>query len=112
MQTYDSIIPGDPTLARLLPKTASEARDTPIARETKRRLTVVRWHETHGEVVSFTARHFGPLHVLPDAHPPASQDELRQLLLAHELCYNTVGPHQALGQLTPQQWLPASRERG
>jgi transposase InsO family protein len=44
--------------------------------------------------------------------PPGSLDELRRLLLAQELCYNTVRPHQALGQLTPQQWLRASRERG
>jgi transposase InsO family protein len=44
--------------------------------------------------------------------PPESLDQLRRLLLAQELCYNTVRPHQALGQLTPQQWLLASRERG
>ena len=44
--------------------------------------------------------------------PPDSIEELRRLLLAQELCYNTVRPHQALGQLTPQQWLLASRERG
>jgi putative transposase len=44
--------------------------------------------------------------------PPDSLDELRRLLLAQELCYNTVRPHQALGQLTPQQWLLASQERG
>jgi transposase InsO family protein len=44
--------------------------------------------------------------------PPDSLIELRRRLLAHELCYNTVRPHQALGQLTPQQWLLASRERG
>lgn len=44
--------------------------------------------------------------------PPDSLEELRRLLLAQELCYNTVRPHQALGQLTPQQWLLASQERG
>jgi transposase InsO family protein len=44
--------------------------------------------------------------------PPDSLAELRRLLLAQELCYNTVRPHQALGQLTPQQWLLASQERG
>jgi putative transposase len=44
--------------------------------------------------------------------PPDSLEELRRLLLAQELCYNTVRPHQALGQLTPQQWLLASHERG
>jgi len=43
--------------------------------------------------------------------PPDSLEALRRLLLAQELCYNTVRPHQALGQLTPQQWLLASGER-
>jgi len=59
MQTYGSIIPGGPTLARLLPKAASEARDPPPSREAKRRLAVVRWYEAHGKGVSLTARHFG-----------------------------------------------------
>jgi len=60
MQTYGSIIPGGPTLARMLPKAASEARDRhPVSREAKRRLAAVRWHEAHGETVSLTARHFG-----------------------------------------------------
>jgi putative transposase len=59
MQTYGSIIPGGPTLARLLPTAASEARDPPPPRETKRRLAVLRWHEAHGKRVSLTARHFG-----------------------------------------------------
>lgn len=59
MQTYGSIIPGGPTLTRLLPKAASEARDPPLSREVKRRLTVIRWHEAHGKQVSLTARHFG-----------------------------------------------------
>jgi transposase InsO family protein len=44
--------------------------------------------------------------------PPDSLEELRRLLRLQELCYNTVRPHQALGQLTPQQWLLASQERG
>ena len=60
MQTYGSIIPGGPTLARMLPKAASEARDQrPISREAKRRMTAMLWHEAHGERVSLTARHFG-----------------------------------------------------
>jgi putative transposase len=59
MQTYGSIIPGGPTLARLLPKAASEARERPLSREAKRRLTVLRWHDAHGKSVSLTARHFG-----------------------------------------------------
>ena len=59
MQTYGSIIPGGPTLARILPKAAGEARDPPLSRETKRRLAVLGWHAAHGERVSLTARHFG-----------------------------------------------------
>lgn len=60
MQTYGSIIPGGPTLARVLPKAASEAREhRPVSRETKRRLMAISWHETHGKRVSLTARHFG-----------------------------------------------------
>lgn len=59
MQTYGSIIPGGPTLARLLPKAASEARERPLSREAKRRLAVVRWYEAHGKNMSLTARHFG-----------------------------------------------------
>jgi len=59
MQTYGSIIPGGPTLARILPKAASEARDPPVDREAKRRLAAIRWHEAHGQRVSLTARHFG-----------------------------------------------------
>lgn len=59
MQTYGSIIPGGPTLARILPKAASEARAPSLSRETKRRLAAIRWHEAHGKRVSLTARHFG-----------------------------------------------------
>jgi transposase InsO family protein len=42
--------------------------------------------------------------------PPDSIAELRRLLLAQELCYNTVRPHQSLGQKTPEQWLLACAE--
>lgn len=59
MQTYGSIIPGGPTLARVLPTAASEARDVTVTGEAKRRLTAIRWHEAHGKRVSLTARHFG-----------------------------------------------------
>ena len=60
MQTYGSIIPGGPTLARLLPKGASEARDRrPLSRDAKRRLAAIQWHEAHGESAALTARHFG-----------------------------------------------------
>jgi transposase len=60
MQTYGSILPGAATLAHLLPKGASEARDhRPLSREAKRRLAAVLWHEEHGRNASLTARHFG-----------------------------------------------------
>jgi len=60
MQVYGSIIPGAATLARLLPKGASEAREKrPYSREAKKRLAAVRWHETHGKRASLTARHYG-----------------------------------------------------
>jgi hypothetical protein len=36
---------------------------------------------------------------------PATIGELRQLLLRQEQTYNTVRPHQALGQITPWAWL-------
>jgi transposase InsO family protein len=60
MQTYGSIIPGGPTLARLLPQAASKASDVgPLSRDVKRRLAVVRWYQDHGKNASLTARHFG-----------------------------------------------------
>ena len=59
MQTYGSIIPGGPTLARLLPAQARAAREPPVlAHQVKRRLTLIRWHEANGKSVSLTARHF------------------------------------------------------
>ena len=55
---YGSIIPGGPTLARLLP--AQEGREEPrLSREAKARLRAVEWHKDHGEKVSLTARRFG-----------------------------------------------------
>ena len=60
MSVYGSVVPGGPTLSRLLPKAASEAgRRKHASREAKRRLAAVEWHETHGKRVSLTARHFG-----------------------------------------------------
>lgn len=60
MSVYGSIIPGGPTLARLLPEAASEARQRqPVSRDVKRRQAAVLWHEAHGQNVSRTARHFG-----------------------------------------------------
>jgi len=43
--------------------------------------------------------------------PPDTTSQLRAGLLKQELCYNTYRPHQALGQLTPQEWLLAYSER-
>lgn len=60
MQTYGSIIPGGPTLSRLLPKAASEAGNTTrlLSREARHRQKVLHWHESHGGRVVLTARHF------------------------------------------------------
>jgi putative transposase len=60
MQVYGSILPGAATLARLLPKGTSQARDQrPLSHEAKKRLRAVLWHERRGGNVSLTARHFG-----------------------------------------------------
>jgi len=60
MQTYGSIIPGGPTLARLLPQRSAAVRERPVqSRKGRQRLEVVRWHEAHGGSVSLPARHFG-----------------------------------------------------
>jgi putative transposase len=60
MNVYGSILPGAATVARLLPKGASEAREKRVlSREAKLRLSVLRWHETHGRNVALTARRFG-----------------------------------------------------
>lgn len=60
MQVYGSILPGALSLAGLLPKGASEARDKrPLSREAKKRLGAVLWYEGHGKNASLTARHFG-----------------------------------------------------
>jgi putative transposase len=44
--------------------------------------------------------------------PPDSLAEFRAQLLKQEQRYNTYRPHQALGYLTPQEWLLAFNERG
>jgi transposase InsO family protein len=60
MQTYGSIIPGGPTLARVLPSLAAGARTEPVlSARAALRLKIVRWHEAHGSKVSLTARHTG-----------------------------------------------------
>ena len=59
MQTYGSIIPGGPTLGRLLPDLAAEGRqELQLSPDARRRLKAVRWHEEHGGNASLTARHF------------------------------------------------------
>jgi len=60
MSVYGSIVPGGPTLARLLPKAAGAARDLkPSSREARKRAAAVVWHGLHRSNVSLTARHFG-----------------------------------------------------
>lgn len=48
--------------------------------------------------------------------PPDSIAELQKMLRAQEVIYNTIRPHQALGQQTPKQfydsWVLACEERG
>jgi len=49
--------------------------------------------------------------------PPETLAELRERLRTHETVYNTIRPHQALGQRTPwesyQEWLATqTTERG
>ena len=43
--------------------------------------------------------------------PPDSLSQLRTQLLQQEQRYNTYQPDQALGHLTPQEWLLAFTER-
>jgi putative transposase len=60
MQTYGSIIPGGPTLARLLPTQAGPALVEPsLSPKATHRLKVIRWHEAHGSKVSLTVAHTG-----------------------------------------------------
>lgn len=59
MQTYGSIIPGGPTLARLLPELAAEGRQQlRLSPNARRRLKAIRWYEEHYRNASLTARHF------------------------------------------------------
>lgn len=67
MQSYGSIIPGGPTLGRLLPELAAQAsrvkaearQEITLSREAKQRLQMIRWHEEHGCNVTRTAERFG-----------------------------------------------------
>ena len=60
MNAYGSIIPGGPTLARLLPQQAAEGRSGPLlSRHGRIRLAAVRWHKANGGDANLTALHFG-----------------------------------------------------
>ncbi len=57
----------------------------------------------NGHVERANGTHTQEFWELTDAEPEI--DPLRAALLEHEACYNTVRPHQALGFLTPAEWL-------
>lgn len=60
MNVYGSIIPGGPTLARLLPVLAAEGRkEARLSENARRRLRAVQWYEGHEHNASKAARHFG-----------------------------------------------------
>ena len=64
----------------------------------------------HGRVERSNRTHKEEFYQLLD--PPDSIAEMRARLLLQEQRYNTYRPHQALGYLTPQEWLLAFTERG
>jgi transposase InsO family protein len=57
----------------------------------------------NGHVERANGTHRQEFWQVTDAEPDL--DSLRAALLAWETCYNTVRPHQALGYLTPAEWL-------
>ena len=57
----------------------------------------------NGHVERANGTHRAEFWQVTDAEPDL--DSLRAALLAWETCYNTVRPHQALGYLTPAEWL-------
>jgi putative transposase len=57
----------------------------------------------NGHVERANGTHTAEFWEVTDAEPEL--EPLRAALLAWETCYNTVRPHQALGYLTPAQWL-------
>ena len=60
MSTYSSIIPGGPTLRRLLPDLAAEGREAlALSRTARVRAEALRWHLANGRDASLTARRFG-----------------------------------------------------
>jgi len=60
----------------------------------------------NGAVERANRTHTEEFYELTDA--PSELAPLRAALLDWELCYNTVRPHQALGYLTPAEWLAAN----
>jgi putative transposase len=60
----------------------------------------------NGAVERANRTHTEEFHQLTDA--PAELEPLSAALAAWEMCYNTVRPHQALGYLTPAEWLAAN----
>jgi len=57
----------------------------------------------NGHVERANGTHTSEFWEVTDAEPDI--DSLRGALLEWETCYNTVRPHQALGYLTPAEWL-------
>ena len=57
----------------------------------------------NGAVERANRTHTEEFYELTDA--PAELEPLRTALADWEVCYNTVRPHQALGYLTPAEWL-------
>jgi putative transposase len=60
----------------------------------------------NGAVERANRTHTEEFYELTDA--PAELEPLRAALADWEMCYNTVRPHQALGYLTPAEWLQRS----
>ena len=57
----------------------------------------------NGHVERANGTHTTEFWEVSDAEPEL--ESLRTALLAWETCYNTIRPHQALGYLTPAEWL-------
>lgn len=57
----------------------------------------------NGHVERANGTHTAEFWEVTDAEP--EYEPLRAAMLAWETCYNTVRPHQALGYLTPAEWL-------
>jgi len=57
----------------------------------------------HGSVERANRTHTEEFYEVTDAEPDLAS--LQAALAAWEVCYNTIRPHQALGYLTPAEWL-------